>query len=160
MTRPIRNQARQRARASLPKAPTIPEETASAVIAAAPADDGHASENLVEPGGKTEAASVSGDTASVADGDSPARFDGLGNPPPRYPLLARQRKVEGRVVMHVLVNARGGVETVSIARSSGSRLLDDAAVDAVKRWRFIPARKAGFAVASAVEVPVLFRLTS
>jgi protein TonB len=61
--------------------------------------------------------------------------------------------------LHVIVDAQGNVASLSVARSSGSRLLDDAAVDAVRRWRFAPARRAGVPVAGSVEVPILFRLT-
>ncbi len=112
-----------------------------------------------DDGDRTTGSAGSTAAASGTEGDSPARPDALGNRPPRYPALARQRKEEGRVVLHVIVDAQGNVASLSVARSSGSRLLDDAAVDAVRRWRFAPARRAGVPVAGSVEVPILFRLT-
>lgn len=83
----------------------------------------------------------------------------LANPAPRYPYLARRRGQEGRVILRVLVGAAGDAKAVSIRRSSGYRLLDEAALKAVGAWRFVPARVAERPVAGAVDVPVSFRLT-
>jgi len=77
-----------------------------------------------------------------------------GNPPPRYPPLARQRGIEGRVLLRLTVNAGGGVEAVSIAQSSGDASLDQEAKQTVARWRFQPP---GLAQAVA-QVPIAFRL--
>jgi protein TonB len=56
---------------------------------------------------------------------------------------------------------RGGVPTqVEIERSSGSNVLDLAALEAVRNWRFVPARRGTDPVAAWVIVPVVFRLTS
>lgn len=83
---------------------------------------------------------------------------GLSNAPPRYPYLARRRGQEGRVVLLVQVSAAGDAVAVRLRESSGHRLLDEAAVEAVKTWRFIPANRAGQAVSGSVAVPVSFRL--
>lgn len=83
---------------------------------------------------------------------------GLANPPPVYPIAARRRGVEGRVVLRVSVAADGAVEQVAVATSSGYALLDRAAQRAVERWRFVPGRIAGVPVAASVDVPILFRL--
>jgi len=48
---------------------------------------------------------------------------------------------------------------VSVAASSGSRVLDNAAFSAVKKWTFVPARRGPRAVESVVEVPVKFALS-
>ena len=61
--------------------------------------------------------------------------------------------------MRVAVALDGRAERVVILRSSGSALLDNAAVEALERWRFEPARAAGQPVAATVEIPVTFRLT-
>lgn len=80
------------------------------------------------------------------------------NPLPRYPAVARRRGIEGTVTLDVLVSAEGLPERVAIARSSGSGLLDEAALEAVRRWRFRPARRGTEAVEGRVTVPVTFRL--
>ncbi|MFW6162471.1 MAG: energy transducer TonB, partial [Planctomycetota bacterium] len=48
---------------------------------------------------------------------------------------------------------------VRVARSSGHAVLDEAAVAAVRRWRFTPARAGGAAVTAEVEIPIRFRLS-
>ena len=81
-----------------------------------------------------------------------------GNPKPHYPLLARNKGIEGRVVVNVLVSAQGTVKTISVGQSSGSRLLDKAALQTVKKWRFHPVLHNGKAVPSSETVPVVFKL--
>lgn len=61
-----------------------------------------------------------------------------GNPAPRYPPQARQRGIEGRVLLRLTINAAGSVEAVSIAQGSGNDLLDQEARSTVARWRFQP----------------------
>jgi protein TonB len=84
--------------------------------------------------------------------------DYLKNPPPQYPFTARRLGIEGTVVLRVWVSAEGLPDRVSIVKSSGSTLLDRAGLKAVQRWRFVPARRAGAAVADWVEVDVRFDL--
>lgn len=84
---------------------------------------------------------------------------GEANPWPRYPAAARRRGIEGEVLVRVAVGLDGRAERVEILHSSGSALLDKAAVEALERWRFEPARAAGQPVAATVEIPVTFRLT-
>ncbi|MFQ5784308.1 MAG: energy transducer TonB [Alphaproteobacteria bacterium] len=82
-----------------------------------------------------------------------------GNPIPRYPFSARQRGQEGKVIFEVEVRPDGTVENVQVVASSGYRLLDDSARDALRRWRFVPGIRNGIPVASTVRVPIHFRLT-
>ena len=89
-----------------------------------------------------------------------AGFDAeyLHNPKPVYPWAARRRGDEGRVTLRVRVSAQGAALAVEIAGSSGSSLLDEAALDAVRRWRFVPARRGNEAIESWVSVPIVFRI--
>jgi protein TonB len=77
-----------------------------------------------------------------------------------YPTAARRRGIEGRVLLEVAVDADGRAVAVRVAESSGHRLLDEAALRAVRDWRFTPARQDGRAVAAKVRVPVTFRLAA
>ena len=72
----------------------------------------------------------------------------LNNPPPAYPAVARRAGEQGKVVLRVLVNASGSPDKVEIRSSSGFSRLDDAALDAVRRWRFVPARQGDKPVAA------------
>ncbi|GEM_PF-593220 len=77
---------------------------------------------------------------------------------PRYPESARRAGIEGTARLKFLVQADGGVASVTIERSSGHADLDHAAVQAIRRWRFEPARRDHRAVAAWAELPVEFRL--
>lgn len=82
----------------------------------------------------------------------------LNNPPPAYPLAARRRGIEGRVLVRAEVLADGACNRVELKKTSGFELLDQAALEAVKKWRFVPARRGGQAITAWVEVPITFRL--
>jgi protein TonB len=91
-----------------------------------------------------------------------ARFDAdyLHNPKPVYPSASRRLGEQGRVLLRVFVSADGQAERVEIRTSSGFPRLDQAAEDAVARWRFVPARRGDQAVAAWVQVPITFQLES
>jgi TonB family protein len=79
--------------------------------------------------------------------------------PPRYPEEALRRGLEGRVFVRALVKKDGVPIEVSVAPGKGvTPELDQAAVDAVKQWRFITAKSKGKTVAVWIVVPVNFRL--
>lgn len=82
------------------------------------------------------------------------------NLPPSYPPVARDNGYEGTVYLRVLVRADGGVGKLAIDRSSGYEILDQAAVDSVKAWTFLPAQHGGKSVESWVLLPVKFALKS
>lgn len=78
------------------------------------------------------------------------------SPHPRYPARAQRRGESGEVVLSIDVDARGRVARASVASSSGSKDLDRAALDAVRRWRFRPAMRDGRPVPATVTVPIAF----
>jgi protein TonB len=79
-------------------------------------------------------------------------------PWPAYPESARREGREGNVLLRVLVDGQGRSKQVEINRSSGSDALDRAAAEAIKRWRFYPARQGEHPVESWVRIPIEFRL--
>ena len=82
----------------------------------------------------------------------------LRNEPPAYPRVARQRGQEGIVELRVQVRADGTCGEVVVDKGSGHRVLDRAAVKAVRRWRFRPATRDGRPVDDWIAVPVEFDL--
>lgn len=82
----------------------------------------------------------------------------LKNPPPVYPRAALRRKQQGTVLVAVLVDIHGQPLRVSLDCSSGHEKLDEAALDAVRKWKFIPARRGSELVEASVVVPVEFRI--
>lgn len=84
--------------------------------------------------------------------------DYLRNPAPPYPSVARQLKLQGTVIVRVLVSPEGRPEAVRLEKSSSSSVLDQTALNAVQRWTFVPARQGDTPIPAWVDVPILFRL--
>jgi protein TonB len=80
------------------------------------------------------------------------------NPKPEYPFQSRRLREQGLVKLRVHVTAEGFAGEMTLHTSSGFGRLDKAAADAVKRWQFQPAQRAGKSVAGWVVVPVRFEL--
>ncbi len=80
------------------------------------------------------------------------------NQPPEYPQLAREMHQEGLVMLMVEINQKGMPVKVEVKQSSGYQLLDQAALKAVRHWRFQPERRGDMPVESRVAIPVRFRL--
>ena len=84
--------------------------------------------------------------------------DYLSNPAPTYPPLSRRMGEEGEVVLRVHVETSGRPSQIEVRKSSGSPRLDQAALDAVWHWRFVPAKRGEEALAAWVLVPITFHL--
>lgn len=79
--------------------------------------------------------------------------------PPRYPPQAARQHQTGKVILKVLVGVDGSPVEVTVEKTSGSRLLDQAAIDAVKTWKFNPGSKGGKPAQGYALVPIDFTLT-
>jgi len=82
----------------------------------------------------------------------------LNNPAPDYPRLSKKLREQGTVRLRVEVSASGLAASVAVSQSSGYPRLDEAAVAAVKRWKFIAAKQGDQPVAAQVIVPLVFAL--
>lgn len=80
------------------------------------------------------------------------------NIPPQYPLLARKRGYQGKVLLKVLVKKDGKAGSIRLSRSSGYEILDRAAIKGVKDWLFHPAKRGDELVEMWVEIPIRFQL--
>lgn len=80
------------------------------------------------------------------------------NRQPEYPRVARRRGYSGMVMLRVLVDVDGQVADLAVEKSSGHRILDRAALEAVEQWLFAPATENDLPVPMWVMVPVVFRL--
>jgi protein TonB len=78
--------------------------------------------------------------------------------PAVYPQRALELNQHGDVLVRAIINAQGDPETVNLWRGSGFPMLDAAALEAVRHWRFLPAEVDGTAVTAIVQVPVVFHL--
>jgi len=77
---------------------------------------------------------------------------------PSYPASAKRLRIQGTTLLAVHVQKDGRVAEVTVQESAGHPDLDQAAVDAVRRCRFEPARRGDDAVAMWVDLPVVFRI--
>ena len=88
-----------------------------------------------------------------------AGADYLNNPEPEYPDIAMDNGWEGKVLMKVHVQPDGKPDTITVTKSSGQKVLDDAAVKTVHKWSFVPAMRGDTPVAGWVTVPITFNLS-
>jgi len=80
------------------------------------------------------------------------------NPKPAYPLEARQQGYHGKVLLKVEVLTNGRVGKVEVEKSSGYEVLDQSALEAMKTWRFIPAKRGKVPIRSWVNILITFQL--
>lgn len=109
-------------------APAAPTPTPTPAPPAPPSPTPAPPAPAAAPGPVKESAAVSG-------------LASLGNPPPEYPSLALRRNWEGTVTLRIKVLANGRAGSVEVTKSSGKPQLDEAAVEAVRNWKFIPAKR-------------------
>ncbi|WP_295870688.1 energy transducer TonB [uncultured Zhongshania sp.] len=107
-------------------------------------------------------------TAKLAEEDNkalgapitPPRHDAnpLNNPAPAYPTISRRLKEEGIVILELLILPDGKVGEVRVKKSSGFKRLDKTAMKAVKRWRYLPAKRGDEAISYWYLQPLEFSL--
>ncbi|WP_151446662.1 energy transducer TonB [Lacisediminimonas profundi] len=140
------------------KAPAAAPTSATAASPAVSAATAAAAEPSPPPAQSATAAA--GAPVSAQPQLTPPRYNAayLSNPVPVYPAMLRRAGEEGRVVLRVLVTAEGNAGEVQVFKPAGSPLFNEAAMTAVRKWRFVPARRGDVAVAEWVQVPIEFKL--
>ncbi len=78
---------------------------------------------------------------------------------PKYPAALRAKGVEGEALVECVVKADGKVSGVALVTCT-DKGFGEAAIDAVSQWRFRPGEKNGVAVATRLQIPVVFSLKS
>ncbi len=112
--------------------------------------------NLRQQLNRTQASTASLETGNALRELRPVPT--AGNPKPVYPRMAIRRGLEGEVGLSVSVSSSGQVSEVSVSKPSGYAILDQAAIDSVKKWEFTPATRDGIPTAMVIDIPVQFRL--
>ena len=102
------------------------------------------------------AESVMPASSRSTDADYKAAY--LNNPRPAYPLVAIRQGAQGQVLLLVEVLTDGRAGRIDLEKSSGHAALDAAAINAVRAWRFTPARKDGLLATQTVSIPIQFNL--
>ncbi len=129
--------------AELPEEPPEPSETATEAVPDAPG------------------ATVTASPASVVEASYDP--DPELSPPPRYPSLAIRRGWEGTVLLEATISADGRLIGLEVLRSTGRKLLDEAALEAVRKWKpgaFRPAMQDGIAVEGKVPIQFRFQISA
>lgn len=100
------------------------------------------------------------DNDSLGAPITPPQMDAnpLNNPAPAYPSLSRRLGEQGIVLLEILILTDGSVGDIRIKESSGHKRLDDTATKAVKRWRYMPARRGDTPIEYWYLQPVEFSL--
>ncbi|KAA9000788.1 energy transducer TonB [Stenotrophomonas cyclobalanopsidis] len=114
-------------------------------------------ETAPPPPASIEPAPAAPGGAAPATGNSQPMPVADQSPPPTYPAAALRRGESGSVVVRVDVDATGYANNITVIQRSGSRELDRAATEAVRRWRFSPALSNGQPVPGSIEVPFDFK---
>lgn len=131
----------------------MPSEAApSTSVAPAPASTSAA--NSTASTGSSRPAQTTTSAVVLPSSDA----DYLHNPPPAYPRMSRRMGEQGTVLVRVFINAEGRAEKAEIRTSSGYARLDEAALETVQRWRYIPGQRAGQPEAMWFNVPIRFVL--
>jgi protein TonB len=84
--------------------------------------------------------------------------DYLQNPKPAYPAASKRLGEQGKVVVRVLIGVDGTAQDAQLKTSSGYDRLDTAAMDTVRKWRYVPGKRGGVPEAMWFDVPIHFVL--
>ena len=87
------------------------------------------------------------------------KIGSIKNPHPPYPIVARKKGLQGKLILKVSINNDGSVKSVVVRKSSGHKILDKVSKETVEKWVFIPAKKMGKPVEANIKVPIIFVLT-
>lgn len=103
--------------------------------------------------------------AKSIDAKEPVRFVPYDDPPrprsairPKYPQYAKEKGIEGTVIVQVFVNKKGRVTETTILNGFPNSGLDEAAIKAIRKTRFRPAKQRGESVGVWISIPINFRL--
>ena len=136
-----------------------PQPVAVADPTPAPAPNAPTGVTAPQPPAPPIAAAVAAPAPAPAKVELPSSdADYLQNPKPVYPPLSKRLGEQGKVMVRVLIGADGAVQSATLARSSGFNRLDEAALAAVLKWRFVPGKRGGVAEAMWHQIPVNFVL--
>jgi len=148
------------------KARRAPEKTPQArpdIRPSAPLQNAPPSERATSAARSAQPARATSHSGGADAGSAPLsmpRTDAahLNNPKPVYPSLSRRMGEQGRVLLSVYILPDGSVGDIRVKQSSGFGRLDQAALDAVKRWRYIPARRGNEPIPYWYVQPISFSL--
>jgi protein TonB len=147
--------------AAQPAPQSVPTSAKSVTQPNTPAlnpNSSNAQETTTASTAATAPSTASGKAGSPSLVEPSADADYLKNPPPGYPRISRRNGEQGTVIVRVFISTQGAPEKAEVRTSSGFVRLDQAALEAVQRWRFVPGRRNGTPEAMWFNIPVRFIL--
>jgi len=165
-TSPAPNVALRQQTLSQAVSPSAPAASASAAAALTPSssasDEGRGQGGDSRGGSGGGQGTGSGASVGGGSGQGGVAVDRMPTPlrqvKPRYPMAARRMGQSGQVLLRLFVDQEGAVREVTVVRAEPSGVFEDAAVEAVRKWRFFPAVAHGAAVGVWMTLPVRFSL--
>lgn len=107
---------------------------------------------------KTSEAKSEGALASAPVSMPNSDASELNNPKPPYPAISKKLREQGLVLLKACIGANGSLDSLDLKQGSGFSRLDQVALQTVKQWKFIPAKKGGTPIPMCYELPVKFIL--
>lgn len=153
-------------RTEQPEKSDIPQKTALARTQKRPTEKQQYAAQATTQGRQGAANSAAVNQTNTASPSLPTTLNSESKPrfripptPPEYPTAARARRQEGTTLLDITLGVRGELLAVVLTRSSGSLLLDKAALKAVQKWQFLPKEINGVGIKHTVRIPIRFELT-
>ena len=144
--------------------PPAPKIAAAPDPAPAPAPDAPTATPEPQPAPPPITAPVAAAPAPVAPAPPPkvelpsSSADYLQNPKPAYPPTSKRMGEQGKVIVRVLIGADGSAQDAQLKTSSGYERLDNAALETVRKWRYVPGKRGGVPETMWFDVPIHFVL--
>jgi protein TonB len=110
------------------------------------------------PSAPTQAKGTASEKASAQVQLSSGSAQVVSRVDPSYPLLAKQMKVQGAVILEALISKSGSIQDIQVL--SGPAILSEAAREAVKQWHFKPYYQGGQPVETEARVTVNFTIST
>ncbi len=107
---------------------------------------------------KTSEAKSEGALASAPVSMPNSDASELNNPKPPYPAISKKLREQGLVLLKACIGVNGSLDSLDLKQGSGFSRLDQVALQTVKQWKFIPAKKGGTPMPMCYELPVKFIL--
>jgi TonB family protein len=99
-------------------------------------------------------------TSEITKSSAKYKIGTIKNPHPEYPMIARKKGWQGRLLLNVRVSENGDVISVNVLKTSGFEILDKTSIETIKIWKFTPARIGGKNVEDYLNIPVSFKLVN
>jgi periplasmic protein TonB len=112
----------------------------------------------VAPSAQSQSSAASPSNARAQVQLSPSSAQVVSRVDPSYPLLAKQMKVQGAVILEALISKNGSIQEIQVL--SGPAILSEAAREAVKQWHFKPYYQSGRPVETEARITVNFTIST